>query len=262
MLPRLSRRTQPVSGCSYRQLPDDRRASALVALFNADGLGSLTIQLSPIVESLAVLRPWALVLACLCASCNASYPPLPTPTTRGIQVFYTRAMGYALVGSSYSFSAYAIRSDGAYEDVTSSATWLSSDPQIFRPSTTGVPNGVPGFYQALAVGSVDVRAQYQNAFGELHLTVTRTDRFVYPYLTISGGDPRSVGVKSPLSLSVQAGPTSSQPIPSGATVTSSDTSVATVEGTTVTGVGVGTAYLTVTYNNMIAVSGLSVLPQR
>jgi uncharacterized protein YjdB len=68
------------------------------------------------------------------------------------------------VGSAVQFTATAMLSDGTTQDVTSVAAWQSSDPSAATVSSTGVVT-------AMAAGTVDVTATYQNVTGTDEITI-------------------------------------------------------------------------------------------
>jgi hypothetical protein len=197
-----------------------------------------------------------IVVSLVAASCHASYPAAPDPALTAVQVFYARAMTGAAVGSTYAFTAYAVRSDGAYEDITGAATWTLSDPQIMSPRTAA------GAFVANSAGQVDVFATYQSLRGVLSLPVIRIDSPAYPRLLILGGDPQLVGTKAPVYLSLQRNPWSSEWVTSLATWTSVDPSVVTIDGGAVVAVGVGTTRISATYGDQTVECGLSIHPRK
>ena len=68
------------------------------------------------------------------------------------------------VGAAVQFTATAALSDGTTQDVTSLAAWQSSDPSAATVSSTGVVT-------AMAAGTVDVTATYQNVPGTDEITI-------------------------------------------------------------------------------------------
>jgi len=200
------------------------------------------------------LRAIPLVLALLSATCSPKYPTAPDPLIAAVQVFYGRGMGDALTGESYLFRAYAIRSDGAYIDVTSSATWFSSDSKIMSPQ----PNA--GVFSALSAGRADVGARYQSLSGAVTITAVAKDS--YPRLWAYGGEPYTVGGKDGINLSILYSEHTGQSITNAVTWASSDPSIARVDGSMVTGLQVGTAVLSTTYNGITFYYHTSVHPSR
>ncbi len=201
------------------------------------------------------LRSLPIVLALVAASCHASYPAAPDPTIVAVQVFYSYAISHLDVRSSYSFYAYAIRSDGACVDVTAAATWSSSDSQVMTPQLT------PGSFRTVGAGRADVSARYQSLVGTLSIPVT--DRLTYPLLSVQGGDPRTVGSRDYVSLLLYDSVNSrGQSVTDLATWTSADPSIARVAGGVVTGVRAGTTSIRATYRDLSIEYGLSVQPRR
>jgi hypothetical protein len=196
------------------------------------------------------------VLALVAASCSASYPAAPDPTWIALQVFYVQPMSYAAVGSTYSFSAYAIRSDGAYEDVTSAAAWTSTDWRVLCPLTTA------GSFAAAAAGQADVAVRWDSMVGILSIPVNQTDRLTYPRLSITGGSGLTVSAKTHviLRLMYSAALWDSVTVTDLATWTSANPAVVKVEGGLVTGVHAGTTQISATYNGLTVEYGLSVHP--
>ena len=68
------------------------------------------------------------------------------------------------VGAVTQLTATGMLSDGTTEDVTSSATWLSSDPSVVTVSSSGAATGV-------APGTASVFATVGSVTGALQLTV-------------------------------------------------------------------------------------------
>ncbi len=192
------------------------------------------------------------------AGCRASYPLQPSATVlSALQVQYRTAMGPTLVGSSFAFSAYTINSDGVYEDVTSKATWASSNSAVV--ALTGPPSG----FSAFAPGLADVSATYQGMVSTLPLTIIEADR-QFPVLTITGGDPHVIGRTDPATALLRTTPTLAQYVSGSATWTSSDTRVVTITPSNgvvvVKAVGAGTVRITAVFKGLSASYGLSVQP--
>ena len=72
------------------------------------------------------------------------------------------------VGATSQLTATATLSDGTTQDVTSSATWLASDPTVVTVSATGVVTGIgPGTTSVFAtVGAVTGSLQLTVASGQ------------------------------------------------------------------------------------------------
>jgi hypothetical protein len=189
-------------------------------------------------------------------ACSATYPAGPTDAAPlGLQVHYVRAVAGPFVGGAYQFAAYTFTSDGAYEEVTSKATWLSSDPLVFRPIA-----GAPHSFNAVGTGSVEVLARYSGLTSSISMFVTYSDRQPFPYLSVAPGDPRLAGRRSQSVLRLHTSPTASQEVTQAAAWESSDPRVVTVERGLVTGMSPGTAQITASYNGLSVSYGLSIQP--
>ena len=89
------------------------------------------------------------------SGCSASYPTSPaSPVPVGLQIQLAQPMGDVPPGALYAFSAFTLRSDGAWEDVTGRTTWSSPDPLVFQSFGQGR-------FFAESLGSSGVKAQYQ-----------------------------------------------------------------------------------------------------
>ena len=70
------------------------------------------------------------------------------------------------IGGSSQFSAVATMSDGTAQDVTSTATWTSSNTSDATVTSTGVVT-------AVAPGTVAIQATYQSVTGSDQITLTQ-----------------------------------------------------------------------------------------
>jgi hypothetical protein len=198
------------------------------------------------------------VIAIGTVACRASYPAAPTDDSVPVAfyVLHTQTFGFAAVGSTYSFLAYTLTSDGAYEDVTSRTTWVSSDAGVLRPGATVAA------FAAVASGPVEVVARHREFVHSIPMFVIRPDRQPYPYLSISAGAPRTLGEASQAVARVQQSATVSQVVTDFATWASSNPGVATVNRGLVTAVSTGTTQITASYDGLSAFYNLSVRPRR
>jgi hypothetical protein len=202
-----------------------------------------------------------LLAAIIAVSCKASYPVAPTePTPLSFQVYYRNPVTFALVGSVYFFDAYTLRSDGAYENVTSQTTWSSSDPAVLRQNTTSFST-----FNAVATGPADVVGQYRGLSSSVSMFVIRSDRRVYPQLSIGlqPFPPWTVGQKGQATASVvEIGAAVPQVVTDLASWSSSNPDVIRVERGAWTVVAPGTAHITASYDGLSAFVGVSVHPPR
>lgn len=198
-------------------------------------------------------------------ACRASYPAAPTDSTPvGFQIYFRSPVGFASVGSSYRFDAYTLRADGAYEDVTMQATWSSSDPAVLRPNviTTG---GFPGvFFVAAAPGSADVIARYQGFSSSLPMFAIRSDRLVYPRLSLTLPLVLSwtPGQRGQAGARMEQSTTVSEAVTDLASWSSSDTEILTVDRGLLTAIAPGTVQIRASFNGLSAFFGISVHPRR
>jgi hypothetical protein len=206
------------------------------------------------------------VISIVLASCHASYPAAPTDGTPvAFQIYYTTPVGFASVGSTYRFQAYTLRADGAFEDVSTGATWSSSDPSTLRPGvgSSGVLTGSP-FFTAVAPGAADVAAHYQGFSSSLPMFMVQLDRRVYPFLTIAMPFEVSwtAGQRGQATARVERSATARDLVTGLASWSSSNSEVLTVQQGLLTAVALGTAHITVSYEGLFAFVGVSVHPRR
>ncbi|MHB8419065.1 MAG: beta strand repeat-containing protein [Myxococcales bacterium] len=121
------------------------------------------------------------------------------------------------------FGATAIYSDGSSKDITSQATWTSTDAGVAAVSDG---RGSKGQVTAISAGSAQIQASYQGVTGGSAVTVSSA---TVQQILISPSNP-SVAAGTPVDFTAQAlfSDGSSQGITGQATWTSSDTSVAQV----------------------------------
>ncbi len=98
-----------------------------------------------------------------CAGNTTSSPASPTPVAG---LFEVRVTSGTMTDTTIQLSATARFVDGSSRDVTSSATWVSSDTSLATVSPTGLVT-------AVGSGSVDARATYQGVTGTLTMQVGR-----------------------------------------------------------------------------------------
>jgi len=99
-----------------------------------------------------------------CAGNNSvSNPAAPTPAAG---LFEVRVTSGAMTDTTIQLAATGRFVDGSTRDVTSAATWVSSDSSLATVSASGLVT-------AVGTGSVDVRATYQGVTGALTMQVGR-----------------------------------------------------------------------------------------
>ncbi|HTW75627.1 MAG TPA: PilC/PilY family type IV pilus protein [Steroidobacteraceae bacterium] len=176
-------------------------------------------------------------------------PPPPPPTLESIVV--TPANPTIDVGAMQAFTATAHYSDGSTQNVTSSATWSSSDTAVATIASGGVATGV-------AVGTSTITATLSGISGSTTLTVqtpppppTLVSITVTPTTTIYVGGTQQFTATGNYSNG------STQNLTSSVTWSSSMTAIATISsGGRATGVAAGSTTITATSG---AISGSATL---
>jgi len=102
------------------------------------------------------------LLACGGQSTSMTSAPSPTVTVSSVVVSGTTPV----VGQTVQFSATAMLSNATTQDVTTQATWSSSDASIATASSRGMVTGV-------GTGEADITATYQGVAGKSHVTIAR-----------------------------------------------------------------------------------------
>jgi len=198
-----------------------------------------------------------MIFTFLLAGCSASSPSeLSAPVPLVLQIHYRTALGPVAVGNSFSLAAYAFDSDGAFEDVTSTATWSSLNPSAVQLTTP------PSRFTAVAPGLADVSVTYRGLVHAVPVTVIEIDR-QFPTLSLTPGDPHNIGKTSSTSVLLRTSATQSQNVTAQADWSSSDPRVVTVTPgapALVRGVGPGTAWITASFNGLSTSYGLSIEP--
>jgi hypothetical protein len=115
-----------------------------------------------------VIRLLPVVLLCCatqaCTETATSPTPLPPPVVTLTSVVVSGSSGTATAGEQFTLKAMANYSDTTTQDVTTQATWQSSDRSVADVDAAGA-------VRAVAAGATDIRATYNNVSGSLHLAV-------------------------------------------------------------------------------------------
>jgi len=141
--------------------------------------------------------------------------------------------------ASFQLSASARMSDGTSRDVTSAASWESSNPNL--ATVAG-----PGMVTVVGTGELDVRATYQGVTGTLHMLVAKQP---IVSVTITGAPSQAIPWAQ-LSAVARLSDGSAQDVTRNAVWTSSNPSVATVSNGYVSGVSNGDADITASYQGI------------
>ncbi|MDM4770227.1 Ig-like domain-containing protein [Solimonas sp. SE-A11] len=189
---------------------------------------------------------------------SATVPLQVTPATV-VRVEVTPAAPSIAKGLTRQFTATAVFTDNSNQNVTSTATWSSSLTSVASVSNAPASKGLA---EALAVGSTDIRASFQDVTGQTSLTITAaaiTRVEIAPVVaTLAKGTSRQFTATAVYTDN------STQPVTTGAW-TSSDTSVATVSSAAgssglVQAVNVGRADISVAHAGFTAQAALTVSP--
>jgi hypothetical protein len=186
-----------------------------------------------------MLRRSALVAIALVAvcGCKASYPTIPShpDAISRVILMYRFPTTSVAVGSSTSFDVYTVSPDGLYNSVTAQAQLVSSDLTVARTGGVGVVGVGPG--------QAEIVASYLGYTASLPVRV-RPQARTYPFLELSG----SGGVAGSESDSIRAilwqTPSQSRLVTLEATWSSSDPSIAVVNGGRLQSFRVGSVAIT------------------
>lgn len=171
------------------------------------------------------------------AACGTDAIVAPTPPGSAVSsVAVTRG---AATGQSLQLAATARMADGTSRDVTTLATWESSDLALATVSQAGAVN-------MIGTGEVDVRATFENTTGTLHLQVATLSVVA---ITVSGA-PASTSSPFQLTAEARLSDGTTQDVTHTATWQSSNLQRATVTATGgVLVTGTGEVDLSATYQN-------------
>jgi hypothetical protein len=209
-----------------------------------------------------VLLAWTVLAAGAAGACSASNPVAPIDQTVTALFITTMPSVWSpsvSVGQFNIYKAYVATRDGGYLDVTAQAQWTSSDAAVLRAGGS-FPSGVS--FTGVAPGNAEVRARYEGAEVSLPAFVVPANRSVFPSVTASSVPLLRVGDSVRMSASYRESQTAPfQTLTSGFTLETSNPTVITINGNVANGVGVGTSFLTVTYNGVTSTWYFSVHPR-
>lgn len=201
------------------------------------------------------------------ASCTASYPTQPTKATpTALYLAYAAPKGRAAPGTNsvingYSFFAYTLDSDGAFERVSERVVWSSSDDGILRPLAGVSSAGVKSFL-AISPGSADVIARLEGLQATAPTLIVHGDVVSRtPRIDLSWNGQGTVGSLSKATAFLRPQTGSQRDVSNSATWSSSDPAVATVgEGGAIRAVGAGTTIITANVDGLVDWFWFSVRP--
>jgi hypothetical protein len=164
----------------------------------------------------------AIALALLAGCSSTKSPAAPTVTVSSIAV--TGNGLSAAAGQNVTLVATATFSDGTTLNVTTQATWGSSNTAVATVS----PAGVVTF---LAAGGVDVRATYQSVTGSMHFDVGPPSPTITAITVTGVASQATVGQTGSLVATATYSNNSTAVVTTQVSWSSSNTAVATVSGT-------------------------------
>jgi carboxypeptidase family protein/Big-like domain-containing protein/all-beta uncharacterized protein len=139
----------------------------------------------------AVASIAATVAACAKNNNSSNPPTTPSPTVTSVAVTGSAP----LVGLSAQLTATASLSNGTTQNVTSQATWQSSNTTLATVNNAGVVTGV-------APGEVDITATYQSVAGRSRLTIVNATYSLSGTVT----DATSGGILPNINMQITSGP--------------------------------------------------------
>jgi hypothetical protein len=179
-------------------------------------------------------------------SSTASSPSIPSSGT----VTAVSVSGVApAVGGSAQFPATATLADASTRQVTSDATWQSSNASAVTVSG-GTATGV-------AAGEADISATYQNVTGKLHVTVAPVSPPTVNAVSVAGTTP-AVGTTTQFNATAFLSDNTSKPVTNVAIWRSSNASAATVNAGQVRGIAAGETDISATYQGVTGTLHLAI----
>jgi len=127
---------------------------------------------SPIWRTLTAIAAALAIAAC---GSDGTTPTAPTPKTASVASVAVTGSPLA-VGATGQFIATATLSDGSTQNVTTGASWASSNPNVASVTNAGVVN-------AQTAGDADITATYNGVSGKTHVLLVRPPS---PVAVISG----------------------------------------------------------------------------
>lgn len=194
------------------------------------------------------------------AGCSASYPTAPEPTVAAVRIHVASTVWDLVPNSTAQFIAYAIDSDGAYTNVTSQASWSTSDSSVLSVSANQSARVVRG----VSAGDANVMVSFSGQTDSVTLRVHPAPRSA-PRIELEGSSVLPAITPSrtqTVTLQIRTFPLTGVPqvVTSAASITTSDSNVAIADGAIIRPVSPGTFRIVATYNGLTATALSSVPP--
>ena len=210
------------------------------------------------------------IVAAVCtgaAGCSASYPTASTKADPvALYLAYAAPKGRTAPGSNnvinaYSFIAYTIDRDGAYERVTDRATWSSSDDGIARPLTGLTPTATKTFL-AVSPGDATVIARFQGLEATAPMLIVDTAILTrIPRIELAAAGPSIVGSLNSARVFFRPPIGSQQDVTNSARWSSSNPDVATVDRGAIRAISSGTTIIAANFEGLVDWFWFSVIPK-
>jgi hypothetical protein len=184
------------------------------------------------------------------AACNASFPTEPGAPATQLQ-YQSPTPSVLNPGALVTMLALRVDSDQLYRNVSREAVWASSNSSVVQV------NG--GVVRAIAPGLAEISATFEGAAASISIAVQPL--ILFPRLEVRPmADPRIIGNTATGRVLFFESNTSFQDVSTTAVWRSSNPNVATVSGNAVTGAGVGTTEVTITWGSLSIAYRLSIEP--
>ncbi|MCA9672746.1 MAG: Ig-like domain-containing protein [Myxococcales bacterium] len=172
-----------------------------------------------------------------------------------VSIQVTPATASIAKGATQQFKAIATMSDQSTQDITSAASWQSSDTNAATVETTGGSN--PGLATGVAAGSATISATFQGQSGTTSLTVTTAS---IVSLTIEPSTPQSLPLGSDVTFTATATYTdnTTQDVSTSATWSGTPSGVVGFTQNVARGTAVGTTTVSATYMGVTSTNSVQV----
>jgi hypothetical protein len=208
-----------------------------------------------------------IIAACAgAAGCTAAYPTEPTKAEAvALYIAYATPKGRTTPGPSsttngYSFVAYTVDRDGAYERVTDRATWSSSNDEIARP-LSGVTTAATRTFLAVSPGEANVIVRFQGLeTTAAMLIVSPAIATTIPRLELAAAGLNVIGSPNQARAFYRPPTGSQQDVTNAASWSSSNPEIATVERGAIKAISSGTTIITANFEGLVDWFWFSVIP--
>jgi hypothetical protein len=162
----------------------------------------------------------------------------------------------------YSFIAYTVNRDGAYERVSDRTAWSSNDEGILRSAGNVSSAGIKSFL-AVSPGTPSVTARFQGLEATAPLLIVDSSLLSLPRLelTWTSQSVATVGALVGVLANFRPATGSVQEVTRAATWSSSNPEVATVDGGAIRTLAIGSTIITANFDGFVEWFWVSVMPR-